>query len=201
MCLAWQADKIGTFGQDARMQTDSLRQLTLQFDQPGILQAIYLRPQRGQPCILVPQAEALARQGLRGDYTGERGSSQPLGSKRQVTLIQAEHLPVIAALTGKSSLDAAVLRRNLVVSGLNLLAAKSLFKDLPLVLTIGEVVLQVTGPCEPCSKMETVLGRGGYNAMRGHGGITARVIQGGLLQTGASVSYQAESPQPSHHAP
>lgn len=200
MCRVCQADNPRTFGQDARMYTDSLRQLTLQFGQPGLLQAIYLRPQRGQPCVSVQQAEALARQGLRGDYTGDRVSSQPLGSKRQVTLIQAEHLPVIAALTGKSSLDAAALRRNLVISGINLLAAKSLFKDQPLVLTIGEVILQVTGPCEPCSKMETVLGRGGYNAMRGHGGITARVIQGGLLHTGTSVSCQPENPLPYQHA-
>lgn len=169
------------------MQTVTLRQLTQHFSQHGRLDAIYLRPGRGQPCLQQDQVHAIANVGLEGDRTSLRQSSTPNGSKRQVTLLQAEHLPVIAALMGHLQVDPALLRRNLVVSGINLLATKSLFKDQPLHLLIGNVVLEVTGPCEPCSKMEQVLGTGGYNAMRGHGGITARIIRGGLLSIGDTV--------------
>ena len=175
----------------------TLRQLTQQFSQVGILQAIYLRPARGITSISPQQVQAIAQQGLVGDRTYHSASrnlvdshqlaSTHLGGKRQVTLIQAEHIAVISALIGKP-VDATLLRRNLVVSGINLLAAKSLFKDQTMQLTIGEVVLEVTGPCEPCSKMETVLGNGGYNAMRGHGGVTARIIKAGDLKIGDSIT-------------
>ena len=139
--------------------------------------------------------QAIAQQGLLGDRTHNTSSRNALaingqGSKRQVTLIQAEHIAVISALMGKP-VDAALLRRNLVVSGINLLAAKSLFKDQPMLLIIGEVVLQVTGPCEPCSKMELALGQGAYNAMRGHGGVTARIIKSGELKVGDAVYFSA----------
>lgn len=167
-------------------KNSTLRQLTQQFCQAGKLQAIYLRPARGVASVAPQQVQAVAQQGLVGDRTYSTPSRNPLGSNRQITLIQAEHIAVISALIGKP-VDAAKLRRNLLVSGINLLAAKSLFKDQTMQLTIGDVVLEVTGPCEPCSKMELVLGHGGYNAMRGHGGVTARIIKGGELKIGDAI--------------
>lgn len=163
-----------------------LRTLTTQFAQNGRLDAIYLRPARNVPCVQTTHVMAIAGQGLIGDRTLKTPSRNPLGSNRQVTLIQAEHIAVIAAFLNKS-VDAAWLRRNLVVSGINLLAAKSLFKDQPMQLCIGEVVLEIAGPCEPCSKMEAALGKGAYNAMRGHGGVNARIIIGGEIKLGDIV--------------
>lgn len=165
-----------------------LRALTLQFPHAGKVEAIYLRPGRRQPVLSVAQAQAVTGIGLQGDHKAQSASDQPGGSKRQVTLIQAEHLPLIAAWSGRATVDPALLRRNLVISGLNLVAARSPLARHPLRLRIGvSVVLLLTGPCDPCSKMEAALGPGGYNAMRGHGGMTAQVEAGGPIAIGDRV--------------
>ena len=167
---------------------NGLRSLTACFPREGRLEAILVRPARGAPMRSVDAAQALQARGLEGDRSALRPAASPSGGKRQISLVQAEHLPVIASLAGLPKVDASVLRRNLVVRGLNLLAACSLFRDQPLILRIGdEVALEITGPCQPCSLMETALGAGGYNAMRGHGGLTARVLHGGLLKIGDAV--------------
>lgn len=175
----------------------TLRELAGRFPRAGRLDAIWLRPARRTPALSVPSVQAWPGQGLEGDRASRAAprTGNPMGGKRQVTLIQAEHLPLIAAWTAAPALDARDLRRNLVVSGLNLLAARSLFKDQALCLRIGtEVALEITGPCEPCSRMEELLGPGGYNAMRGHGGLTARVIAGGTLRVGDAVVCTALAP-------
>lgn len=144
--------------------------------QTGRLEWIGLRPGHRQAVQAVSEAMAEAGRGLRGDHY----AASP-GSKRQVTLIQAEHLAVIAALTGHAQVPPEWLRRNLVVSGINLLAAKDRR------FSIGRAVFEGTGLCHPCSRMEEVLGAGGYSVMRGHGGITARVLGSGELHLGDGV--------------
>jgi MOSC domain-containing protein YiiM len=158
----------------------TLTELLDTLPQIGRLEWIGLRPAHRAPIQVVREVQAIADHGLAGDRTAERA-----GGKRQVTLIQAEHLPAIAAMSGHAGLVPEWLRRNLVVSGINLLALKKRQ------FTIGHVMLEHTGPCEPCSQMEDVLGPGGYNAMRGHGGITAVVLTDGVLRVGDPVHLMA----------
>ena len=173
---------------------DDLRSLTARFPRAGRIEAIFLRPGRDVAAVAVPRARALVDRGLEGDRSAAKPASRPGGGKRQVTLIQAEHLPLIRLWSGRDDVATADLRRNLVVSGVNLLAQHALFADQPLQVRIGpDVLVVVTGPCDPCSKMEALLGPGGYNAMRGHGGTTARVIQGGLVSVGDAVVVEPGS--------
>ena len=138
---------------------------------PGRLDWIGLRSERRAKVATVGEAD-VAEAGLAGDH-GRPG-------KRALTLIQAEHLPVIAALLGAEVAPEA-LRRNLVISGINLAALR---KDR---VRIGEVVVQIEGPCPPCSRMEETFGPGGYSAVRGHGGWYASVVSGGRIAVGDPV--------------
>lgn len=113
--------------------------------------------------------------GLEGDHYSK------IAGKRQVTLIQKEHLDVVANILNIDAVNPGLTRRNIVVSGLNLLALKERK------FQIGDVTLEMTGFCYPCSRMEENLGPGGYNAMRGHGGINAKVVQGGTINVGDKV--------------
>jgi MOSC domain-containing protein YiiM len=152
-----------------------LGKLMANLPRAGRVEWIGLRPHRNVPMVEVEHAEAASGAGLAGDrYSGGSG-------KRGVTLIQAEHLPVIAALSGHDMVVPATLRRNLVVSGLPLVALKGRR------FRIGEVVLEGTDACDPCSRMEDALGPGGYNAMRGMGGLCARIVEGGRIQRGDTV--------------
>ena len=140
--------------------------------QSGRLDAIGLRVERRADMQFADSA-VVTEAGLVGDH-GRPG-------KRAVTLIQAEHLPVIAGLVGHE-VTASDLRRNLVISGINLAALRKG------AVRIGAVVLTVEGPCPPCSRMEEVLGHGGYNAVRGHGGWYASVTQTGTIRIGDVVT-------------
>jgi len=143
----------------------------------GRVEWIGLAPKAREPIEVVPWATVEVGTGLAGDHHATSGQA----SKRQVTLVQAEHLPVVAGLCGLENVDPRLLRRNIVVSGINLLSLKDRF------FQIGEAVLEGTGPCAPCSLMEQNLGPGGYQAMRGHGGITTAVIRSGTIRVGDPV--------------
>lgn len=156
------------------------KELINSLPQTGQLIWIGLRPERMAPINVVDSAQIT----LDAALTGDRFSGKP-GAKRQITLIQKEHLAVIGTLLGRDPIDPEITRRNLVVEGINLQALKSReFK-------IGEVVLFGTGNCAPCSRMEEALGPGGFNAMRGHGGITARVVSEGSIRVGDSITALA----------
>ena len=149
--------------------------------QVGRVNWIGIRPAKSaamQPCEHV---EVQVGQGIIGDrFKATR-------TDREITLIQREHIMAIGSMLGPLAndqtegemkvqpVDPSILRRNIVIEGLNLLALKGRQ------FRVGSVVMEYTGLAHPCSKMEVALGPGGYNAMRGHGGITARVISSGMI--------------------
>ena len=155
-----------------------LRDLLSHRLQPGRLEWIGVRPARASVLQVQREAEVQTDRGIAGDRASARA-----GGKRQVSLFQAEHLSVIAQLLRRAEVDPALLRRNLVVRGINLAALRATS------FRVGEVLFKGVGSCEPCSKLEQALGHGGYNACRGHGGILARVVRGGVIRVGDEVDF------------
>jgi len=143
---------------------------------PGCVCWIGLRPARREPLLAQSVAVLDPASGLVGDHYSSR-----ISHARQVTLIGHEDLAAIASFLGRDEVGPALLRRNILVSGINLLALKGRQ------IGLGAALLEVTGECQPCSRMEEILGPGGYNAVRGHGGITARVVAGGTVRVGDIV--------------
>lgn len=147
-----------------------LQELLAAVPQQGRVRWLGVRPQARGAMLELNAVEARREAGLTGDHArpGPRNA-------RQVTLIQWEHLAVVSALLGRE-IAPADLRRNIAVSGINLFSLKGRR------FHIGQALLETTGWCQPCARLEERLGPGTFQAMRGHGGITARVIAGGVIR-------------------
>ena len=147
-----------------------LQELLAAVPQQGRVRWLGVRPQARGAMLELDAVEARREAGLTGDHArpGPRNA-------RQVTLIQWEHLAVVSALLGRE-IAPADLRRNIAVSGINLFSLKGRC------FHIGQALLETTGWCQPCARLEERLGPGTFQAMRGHGGITARVIAGGVIR-------------------
>lgn len=151
---------------------------------PGRLEWIGVRPARREPMAPLDSVRAVAGQGLEGDHRMKKTA----GSGRQVTLISREFIAQIAHFTGLAEIDPALLRRNLVVSGVNLNALRhQQFR-------IGEALLEASALCHPCSRMEEALGKGGVAAMLGHGGLCCRILESGQLSRGDPLLVAGQTP-------
>ena len=144
---------------------------------PGKLEWIGLRAERRGAIQVVDSAQALVGLGLEGDH---RCLKSP-GSARQVTIISREYIHQIAQQLGMDFIDPTLLRRNLIISGMNMNLLR--FQC----LQIGEAIFETSALCDPCSRMDENLGAGGAAAMFGYGGLCAKVVKGGLIGVGDSV--------------
>ena len=152
------------------------KQYVRSITQQGKVEWVGIRLKRLLKVHFINKVTANPDIGMEGDYF-----KQSSNGKRQVTLIQQEHLDGVARTLGRSEIPPELLRQNIVVAGINLLALKHQR------FQVGEVLLETTGICGPSSRMEENLGAGGYNSMRGHGGITAKIIEGKQIKIGDVV--------------
>jgi FdhD protein len=120
--------------------------------------------------------EARCEAGL--GIVGDRYHGKDPNSKTQVTLLLLEVVEEMCRHLGIPHLDYSVLRRNVLVSGIDLngLIGKK--------FTIGEVEFEGVEECKPCYWMDEAVGPGANAFLAGRGGLRCRILTGGTLRCG-----------------
>jgi MOSC domain-containing protein YiiM len=121
-----------------------------------------------QPMRELHEVIAVAEKGFQGCIHGRTGS------RRQVLLMDVETLAGFGLAPG-------IVRENITTEGVRLEDVKEGQR-----LHIGETLLEVTVPCEPCSRMDEIR-MGLQDELRGRRGMMCRVIEGGVIHRGDSI--------------
>lgn len=129
------------------------------------------------PMEEVEEAEAIADKGFRGCIHGRRGSN------RQVLLMDQETLE-------RFKIQPGTVKENVTTSGID-------FQTLGTgqTLRVGESVLEITGPCDPCPRMDEIR-MGLQTELRGQRGWLCRVVEPGIIRRGDRIEVEIASRMP-----
>ena len=140
----------------------------------GKIVSLQLCPGHRKPMQLVDKTEAVENLGFKGDRHALPDSS------RQVLLIEKETLD-------KLRLNPGEVKENITTIGINLMILKHRTR-----LKIGdEVLLEITKPCSPCSRMDEIR-KGLLQDLAGRRGMLTRVVKGGFICSGDTIEVIEE---------
>lgn len=132
------------------------------------------KPAGEHPMIEVPEVQCLAGRGLVGDRFLDYKADY-LG---QVTFFAEETWERLCEVFQVSDLDPGVFRRNVITRG----------QDLPTLIgqefTVQGVRFLGTDECRPCYWMDRAFCEGAEQALRGLGGLRAKILSDGRLRSG-----------------
>jgi MOSC domain-containing protein YiiM len=135
--------------------------------------------------------EVIEHKGILGEprYFGRMSSGgQP--SRRQVSLIEREQIAEHAAALGLPSIPPGAVRANIETNGLKLVSLVGRQ------IQIGEAILLVSAPRDPCAKMDAICQ--GLRDLMTHSrqGVLAQILQSGKIRVGDEI--RELSAEPSH---
>jgi len=134
------------------------------------------------PLVEVPQIECVAGHGIRGDRFYDYRDNY----KGQITFFSLEVFEKLAQHFGLTNKSPGAVRRNVVVSGVEL-------NDL-----IGEefsiqgVRLRGTAHCRPCDWLDQAIAPGAEKFLEGNGGLRAQILSDGVIAVGDAQLVLAE---------
>jgi len=128
------------------------------------------------PMKEIEEAEALQNKGLKGCIHGRPNS------KRQVSLMDVETLQRLGVPPG-------AVKENVTTRGLHFQRLRPGQH-----LRIGGSLLEITLPCDPCSRMDEIR-RGLQEELRGQRGWLCRVVESGTIRRGDRIEVLAVVPE------
>jgi len=148
----------------------------------GTITGIFVSPAAGAPMRSLARVEAIAGQGLAGDRygSGEGFMSGRRGGGLELTLVEEEALDSLSAENGVT-ITAADSRRNLAIRGIELAAlVGQRFR-------IGDVICLGVSLCEPCVRIEQLIGKPFVRPMVHRAGLRADILSSGSVRVGDAV--------------
>jgi MOSC domain-containing protein YiiM len=143
----------------------------------------YGQPPGNFPLVDVPNVECVAGRGLRGDRYFDHRENY----KGQATFFSAEVFEKLCTHFGIKDKPAGVLRRNVIVSGIDLLSL------IGREFEIQGIRFRGTEHCAPCEWMETAFAPGAKEFLRENAGLRAKILTDGTVAVGeARLSILSE---------
>jgi MOSC domain-containing protein YiiM len=125
---------------------------------------------------LVPSANLVEGLGIEGDKHASAAS------KRQVLLADKEALDAVGVLPG-------TIKENVTVEGVDVMQLPAGSR-----VRLGRsAVLEITAICEPCFRMDEIR-EGLKQELEGRRGMVSRVVRGGTISVGDSITIERSEP-------
>jgi MOSC domain-containing protein YiiM len=159
----------------------------------GQVASLHLHPaEDGAPLQSVESIELVAAKGIVGDarYFGRLSRSTGQPTRRQVTLIEREQIAEHAAALGLPAIPPGAVRSNIETEGINLVSL------LGRQIQIGDALLFLYAPRDPCSKMDAICQGLRARMMDNRQGVLAEVVRSGTIRCGAAIRVLPGRPQP-----
>jgi MOSC domain-containing protein YiiM len=150
----------------------------------GVVEGIFVTDEGSAAMERVEEVRTVEGCGIEGDrYCEGTGFWTRYGDVCQVTLIEGEDLDYIEEELG-IRVKAGEHRRNIITRGIRLAdLRRKRFR-------VGEAVLEYDRPRPPCRHVQDLSEPGMTRALRGRGGICARVITAGLIRTRDAIEVE-----------
>lgn len=151
---------------------------------PSRVASLHLHPSEpGTPMQSVEAIEVIAGQGIAGNprYFGRRSRSTGQPSRRHVSLIEREQIAEHASALGLETIPPGAVRSNIETTAIDL---QSLVGQQ---VQIGEALLLLYEPRDPCAKMDAICAGLRELMLNNRQGVMAAVVRSGKIRVGDAI--------------